>query len=173
MEDNTRQKKRQNSGSSWIGIVIFLLVAFGSPIISFLSQLISQLSNGAVTLPTGILLPLLIFGLVILSAVISAVRAIGGMARRNETQLPTSPMPPPPSSSNRPLSPPAPPRAVPLPGRDTPTWIDTSANDIGQLPHSPQFEPIINPKVLGFGILGVVLLLGAMGLAAFFSGMIP
>lgn len=47
------------------------------------------------------------------------------------------------------------------------------ANRPSQLPHAPTFEPVINGKVVGLGILGALLLGGGFALFGFINGMFP
>jgi len=146
MQENN--KKRGTNWSSAIGWLIFILVIAGGPLLNLLRGAL----GGVVNLPSY-LLPLLIGGLVALSILVSVVRSLGGSRRgRSDTRLPTTsaPMPPfggpavprmPPSASM--------PRPYPPPGGDQ------------RLPSATRFEPVINPKILAFGIVGVLLLAGA------------
>lgn len=146
------KRKRINWGSA-IGWVIFALALAGGPILRVLRNML----GGSVTLPSN-LLPMLILGLVGLSLLGSAVAAIGRATRgRGDTRLPTSAAPPPPARLPQPTRQPG---ALPPPPRQP-------AGD-ARLPQAPRFEPIINPRVLAFGIVGAlalgvlaVLLLGA------------
>ncbi len=52
------------------------------------------------------------------------------------------------------------------------TTIDW-ANRPAQLPNAPTFEPVINGKVVGLGILGALLLGGGFALFGFMNGMFP
>jgi hypothetical protein len=145
MQENN--KKRGTSWSSAIGWLIFILVVAGGPLINLLRSTL----GGTVNLPAN-LLPILIGGLVALSILVSAVRSLAG-ARRNQgdTRLPTSaPMPP--------FAGPAAPRLPPS------TIVPQSYSPAGRdqrLPNAPRFEPVINPKIVAFGIVGVLLLAGA------------
>jgi len=155
MDGNNR--KRGINWGSLIGWLIFILVIAGGPILNQLGQL----SGGTVTLPNN-LLPLLIGGLVVLSIIVPAVRALGRSARPpSDPRLPTTLAPPPPNSAPmppfggpaRPMQPPPPapsPRAFTLP---------PSSKDV-RLPSPPRFEPVINPTILLFGILGLIALGG-------------
>jgi hypothetical protein len=141
-------KKRGANWSSAIGWLIFILVIAGGPLLNLLRSAL----GGAVNLPPN-LLPILIGGLVALSVLVSVLRSVGGSrARQSDTRLPTGSMPPPPLTG--PAGPALPPSAS-TPRPYTPSGGDT------RLPSPPRFEPVINPKILAVGIVGVLLLSGA------------
>ena len=142
MQDN---KKRRTSWSSAIGWLIFILVIAGGPLLNFLRGAL----GGVVNLPAN-LLPLLIGGLVALSILVSVVRSLGGGQRgQGDTRLPTGSAPMPPlAGPTAPRMPPPGPRAFTMPA--------TSRQ--ASLPPPPRFEPVINPKILAFGIVGALLL---------------
>lgn len=161
-----KNRKRNNSGN-WIGIVIFLLVLLGPQIARVLSNLVSSISGGAVTLSPNLLIPLLILAVVIVSALITVGRAIGS---RNQNRAgpggsagPMMRPPPNMSSGSSPYdaakraSAPLPPRG--LPRSAPPPWQqDRRSSDLrpGKLPGPPQFEPIIDPRVFAIGIAGLM-----------------
>ncbi|MCG8348579.1 MAG: hypothetical protein MI924_12480, partial [Chloroflexales bacterium] len=96
MQNDTKynDKRKKSGGSSWIGVIIFLLIIFGSQIVGPLSQFIAQISNNAIIINPRTLLPLLILGLVVVSVISSLARALFNASRKNDTYAPTS-MPPP------------------------------------------------------------------------------
>ena len=152
MQEN---KKRGTSWSSAIGWLIFILVVAGGPLLNLLRSAL----GGVVNLPAN-LMPMLIGGLVALSILISVIRSLGGSRRQSDTRLPTANAPMPPFAG--PATPRMPPSTrVPQPyqpaGRDQ------------RLPSAPRFEPVINPKILALGIVGVLLLAGAALLLAGFA----
>src|SRR5690242_14122668 len=139
------RKRRGFNLSSAIGWLIFILVIAGGPIINLLRRVL----GGAVTLPTNLtsLLLIAIGGLVVLSMVVSVLRALGG-SKRSTARLPTEIGPParPPSAqmppfggaSQRPPAAPASPRAFTMPPSGTPQ----------QRTSAPRFEPIFNPLIV-------------------------
>jgi hypothetical protein len=134
------ERKGKRGGNNWIGVAIFLVIMFGSPLSSFLVGVIRQ-STGVVVSPS-----LVLGGVVILAVVVSlagsALRGVGRLNSGGDTRLPSSTVPPPQMSAPpRPFSPP-------------PTGR-------GKLPGSPQFDPIIDPRILTLGIVGLILLGGA------------
>jgi hypothetical protein len=152
-----RNKKRGASWSSAIGWLIFILVVAGNPLLNLARSALS----GVVTLPTN-LLPILIGGLVALSVLVSAARSLGGSRRgQSDTRLPTgnTPMPPfgGPAAQRVPPS-----TALPQ------SYSQSQAGRNQRLPSAPRFEPVVNPKVLALGIVGVLLLAGAALLLAGF-----
>jgi hypothetical protein len=156
MTSDNRKRRGINWGSL-IGWLIFILVIAGGPIINLLRRIL----GGAVTLPTNLasLLPFVIGGLVVLSIVVSALRALGN-ANRSSSRLPTElsrPVQPPsaqmPPFGGPPRQPPnnPAPRAFTLPPGSAPQ----------QRLATPRFDPVINPLILVIGILGLIALGGA------------
>ena len=144
MQENN--KKRGVSWSSAIGWLIFILVVAGGPLLNLLRSAL----GGVVNLPAN-LLPILIGGLVALSILVSVVRSLAGSRRsQGDTRLPTGNAPMPPFAGQAaPRMPPS--TAVP----QSPAGRDQ------RLPSATRFEPVINPKLVALGIVGVLLLAGA------------
>jgi hypothetical protein len=148
-----RPDNRKRGGINWsslIGWVIFILVIAGGPLFNLLRRAL----GGAITLPANLpsLIPLVIGGLVVLSIVVSAVRALGSASRAGGApRLPTS-LDLPPRSPSTPM-PPATPRSY-MPSSSAPR----------QRLSAPRFDPVVNPAILVIGILG---LLGLGGAALF------
>ena len=142
------KKKRGVSWSSAIGWLIFILVVAGTPLLNMLRSALA----GIVNLPAN-LMPMLIGGLVALSILVSVIRSLGGSRRsQSDTQLPTTTAPMPPfAGPSAPYVPPS-----------------TTVRD-QRLPSPPRFEPVLNPKIVGIGIVGVLLLAGAAVLLAGFA----
>ncbi|MEI6775678.1 MAG: hypothetical protein WCK70_02130 [Chloroflexales bacterium] len=125
-------KRKRSSGNNWIGMVIFLVIAFGSPVSKFITSLIFQTTGQLVSsniLAIGMVT--LIVLAVAVSAIGAAVRGTGNINTGSDTRLPSGlPTPPPTMSAGQPTSP---------------------------FPGSPRFEPMINPRILAVGIIGLVL----------------
>jgi hypothetical protein len=154
MQENN--KKRGVSWSSAIGWLIFILVVAGGPLLNLLRGALS----GVVNFPAN-LLPILIGGLVALSILVSVVRSLGGSRRsQNDTRLPTG---------NAPMPPFAGPAAQRMPPSTTVPQSYSPAGRDQRVPSAPGFEPVINPKILALGIVGVLLLAGAALLLAGFA----
>ena len=99
--------------------------------------------------------------IVALSILVSVVRSLGGSRRRqSDTRLPTG---------NTPMPPFAGPAAQRLPPSTTVPQSYSPAGRDQRLPSAPRFEPVINPKILALGIVGVLLLAGAALLLAGFA----
>ncbi|MBK9712750.1 MAG: hypothetical protein IPO81_15770 [Kouleothrix sp.] len=179
MQDN---KKRKLNLGTVIGWLIFILVIAGGPIFSMLRSAL----GGTVTLP-GNLMSTVIIGLVVLSMLVSIGRAVGRASRgRQDSRLPTgspdqpasSPMPPfsgPTSSPMPPFGGPAArqaPTSSPAPTMQPPSATPISPPVAGQerLPRPPSFEPILNPRIVVIGIVGLVLI-GAVMLAVLRVGL--
>jgi hypothetical protein len=159
MMPNNR-KRRQFNLSSLIGWLIFILVIAGGPLISLLRRAFS----GVVALPPNLTswLPIAIGALVVLSVVVSALRALNNANRgvntpaRLPTELsrPTRPSAamPPFGGQERSSQPPP----VPSPGPfSTPSNPPRSSQ--------PRFDPLFNPAILAIGLAGL-LVLGALAL---------
>jgi hypothetical protein len=148
MQQNNK-KRGNNSWSSAIGWLIFILVVAGAPLLNLLRGAL----GGVVNLPAN-LLPILIGGLVALSVLVSVVRSLGS-SRRNQgdTRLPTGNAPMPPFGG--PAAPRMPPTTI------TPPQAYNPAGREQRLPGAPRFEPVLNPKIVAIGIVGVLLLAGA------------
>lgn len=160
------QNKRKRGGINWsslVGWLIFLLVIAGAPLYNMLRQVVGSTTS----LPTN-LIPILIGGLVALSVIASAVRALGNTNRAgSDTRLPTSMSPPmrtpnttpntamPPfgGAPQRPAQPMASPRAFTMP----PT------SRTADQPAAPRFEPVLNPIIVVLAVLGLIIL-GAVAL---------
>jgi hypothetical protein len=153
------RKRRGFNWSSAIGWIIFLAIVAGRPLYQLLRSLIGPNLALPANLPS--LIPLVIGGLVVLSVVVAALRAIGSATRSSSPQLPTElgqPMRPPgapmpPFGGAAPRQPPiAPsPRGFTMPpGGTQPQHLST-----------PRFDPLINPLLLAVGIVGLLVLGGA------------
>ncbi|MEF3273667.1 MAG: hypothetical protein K6356_04595 [Chloroflexus sp.] len=148
--------EERRRGSGWIGWVIFLLFFLGPSILPPLSRWLSQLTGQPIG--TSDLFILLIVSVIVFSIgsrIFAVLRNVS--ERTNRSELPEMkdlsrdsstpgerypmPIPPPEEIFRTPPPPPEPPR---LPASST------------QLPSPPRFEPIIDPRILAFGILGLI-----------------
>lgn len=158
---NDRERSR-NRWSSLIGWLIFILIIAARPIFGLLQSLF----GGSTALSPNVI-PILIGVLVVLSVIVSALRAAGGSARsRGDTRLPTGSSPPPsqPSAPMPPFGGGAASSRGALPPRSSPRAFTLPASSgTLQTPPPPRFEPVFNPTILMVGILGL-LALGAMAL---------
>ncbi|MEI7645985.1 MAG: hypothetical protein WCJ55_17080 [Chloroflexales bacterium] len=121
-------KRKRSGGNNWVGMVIFLVLAFGSPLARIISSLIFQ--SIGVTVSSNVLaigLVTLIVLAVAVAAIGSALRGTGRINTGSATQLP--------------------------PGPTTPPQIGVPT----QFPGSPRFEPVINPRILTIGIVGLII----------------
>ena len=160
MTPNNR-KRRRSTWSSAIGWIIFLAIVVARP----LYQVLRPLLGGSLGLPGNLssLIPIAIGGLVVLTIVVAALRAIGNATRSSSTQLPTD------------LSQPVRPPSAPMPpfggaaSRQPPAAPSPRAFTMppGSAPQprlsTPRFDPLINPLILVVGVVGL-LVLGGVGL---------
>lgn len=160
-------QQNRRGGNGWIGWLIFIVLVFGSRFLPPLATWLSQATGLQVSVP------MLIASIIALAVVASVIGSIGQSISRNrrssETRLPTGL---PPASSPPTIAPPRAPSAppVPEPGR-SPQLRPPSAEQ--RLPGPPRFEPIIDPRVLTFGIIGLVLFGGFFFLVLMIGGSLP
>lgn len=159
-------------GGGWIGWLIFIFVVFGSRFLPPLANWLSQLTGLNITVP-------MLIGAVVILAVVGSVgsslaRQAGRARSAGDTRLPTTLSPPSPSTSSRPAAPPrpvAPPRPTQLPSSSLPRSRLPSGEQ--RLPGPPRYEPIIDPRILAFGIVGLLVLGGFFFLALLIAGSLP
>jgi hypothetical protein len=158
-----RPDNRKRGGINWsslIGWIIFILVIAGGPLFNLLNRVLG--SAGALPANLSSLLPILIAGLVVLSIVVSAVRALGGRNRMGGPRLPTD-LSPPARPSSAPMPPfgnqrgPLRPPSMPAPR----AFTQPSSSTAQQRLPAARFDPVINPVLLAVGILGLLVLGGA------------
>lgn len=162
-------------GNNWIGLLIFIFFVFGSRFLPPLATWLSQVTGLPITPP---LLIAAVIGLAVVGSIAGGVIRQAGRARSsNETRLPTPPPLALPTDTTaqrgQPTRPSAPPPAVRLPPATTRLPSPRLPSGEQRLPGPPRFEPIIGPRVLAFGIIGL-LALGAFLLGALFlTGALP
>ncbi len=88
MSDPFGQPQKKKKGINWIGTLLVILVLVGPQIFAALSQVLSQITGGPVTL-TNSLLPIIIGGLLVLMVLSTIVRAIGKAVNQSETSSAT------------------------------------------------------------------------------------
>jgi hypothetical protein len=142
-----QQKKRRGNWSSLIGSAILILVFAGGPLL----RIVRQMFGGSITLPSNLanLIPIAFAALVVLSIAVSVVRALGSANRGGDARLPTGT--PPFGGPNTPMPPPVAPRMP-----------QSVRGGQPKLPSPPRFEPVINPRIVVVGVVGLALL-GALG----------
>jgi hypothetical protein len=159
------EQNRRRGGAGWLGWVFFFLLIFGSrfapPVANWLSQ-----QTGLNITPSGVmgtLAILYIVSLVVVPILSAVLRNAGGEARAPTLPQQNS------SSSQSPFPQAGPPSAPRLPQQSTmrlPPMTSTKT------PGAPRWEPIIDPRILIFGIIGVIVLGGFFLLALLFAGSI-
>jgi hypothetical protein len=147
------KKKRGSNIGSLVGPLIFILIFLARPLIG----LFRNITGGTLSLPANLtdLIPIAVGAIVVITIAVSAVRALG-RTRRGDERLPTDMSTPrTPNTSMPPFSGPQAPRLPnTLPARPTkPARLGQAST-----PATPRFEPILNPRVVIFGIVGLVLL---------------
>jgi hypothetical protein len=183
-----QKKPKRNASGNWIGIVIFILVIAGPQIANVLSNLVSSVSGGAVTLSPNTLIPLLILGAVLISALVGIGRAISSAGdTRTGPSASKGPWAPP-SAPQRSASPGSPAQrpSAPMPPRNFPPTSSSpkspsssqpgrQSSDLrpGNLPGPPRFEPIIDPRVLSLGLAGLLVFAVIFGALFVFAGTMP
>lgn len=156
------KKKRGSNAGSLIGTAFFILIFLARPIISFVRNTL----GGSLSLPANLtdLIPIAVGAVVVVTIAVSAVRALG-RSRQSDERLPTGSAPP--RMPGAPLPPFGGPQMPGLPTTITPRMPSAPSSTPtparrGQpsVPSTPRFEPIFNPRVLLFGIIGLVVLGG-------------
>lgn len=159
------QSSRGSTG--WIGWLIFILIVFGSRFLPPLANWLSQVTGLPVTMP------MLIGGLVILIVVISLgsslMRQVDRARSTSDTRLPTTLSPP----SSRATRLDAPSRSMQLPPTSSGLPRPRLPSGEQRLPSPPRYEPIIDPRILAFGIIGLLFLGGFFLLLLLFAGSTP
>lgn len=164
------QSNRRSSGGGWIGWVIFFVLIFGSRFLPPVANWLSQVTGIAIS--PQIMIAVIIGGGVLISVMSSLIQTVNKGRESNDSRLPTTMLPPPPSSS----SPSAPMQLPPSTRMPPPMSTDQALRRLGmskqELPPPPGFEPIINPRILTFGIVGLLVLGGFFFLALLAAGSI-
>jgi len=157
-------QQRGRGGNSWIGWVIFVLLVFGSRLLPPVAAWLSQATGLPITTP---MLIAVVVGLSVVGSVVGSVaRNVGKDRASSEPRLPTMTTLPPPSSTSAPRM-----SELPRPS--------TGANPLprmpsGQeLPGPPRFEPIIHPRIITFGIIGLLVGGGIFLTAVLLLGAVP
>jgi hypothetical protein len=136
------QRKGKGGGGGWISLVIFLALAVGSRVAPPLAGWLSQVTGIPVS-PAAVVIGAIVLA-VAASGLSSALRSIGRLSSGGDTRLPSSPSRPPQvGAPQRPFTPP-------------PTSRGPAAAQT-KIPATPQFDPIIDPRVLTLGIVGLLL----------------
>jgi hypothetical protein len=158
-------QQKRGGGNNWIGGVIFVVLIFGSRLFPPLANWLSQVTGQNITVP------MLIGAVVVLSVVGSvagsALRNIGRRGAGGDVRLPTqAPMLPPP--------------VMPTARMDWPSATPTRSDSRTRLPSGeqptfgpPRYEPIIDPRVLIFGIIGLLIFGGFFLVALLLSNSLP
>jgi hypothetical protein len=164
---------QSSRGGGWIGWLIFIVVVFGSRFLPPLANWLSQLTGLPITVP------MLIGGLVVLAVVASVgsslAQQVGKARGAGDQRLPTTlsaPTSAPPRSST-PTRPSAPPRPLQLPPSSASLPRPRLPSGEQRLPGPPRYEPIIDPRILAFGIVGLLFLGGFFFLALLLAGSTP
>lgn len=168
-------QQRGRSRNGWIGWLIFIVFVFGGRFLPPLASWLSQATGLAIS-PA-----MLIAGVVGLAVVASLVgsltRQAGQFRSSNETRLPLPPMMSPPTSGEPPviMAPRSsqPPAAARLPATTTELSRPRLPSGEQQLPGPPQFEPIIDPRILAFGVLGVLIFGAFLLVTLYVAGVLP
>ncbi|PDW03634.1 hypothetical protein [Candidatus Viridilinea mediisalina] len=152
MEDN----RRSGNAFSWVGWLVFFLLIFGSSFLPPLAHWLSQQTGVSIT--PSMLIAAIIGGGVLISIASSVIQAVNQGRDSNETRLPTE-LPPDFQAPSLPTS------STPLPS-STLSEAKLKQRALGEqkLPPPPQFEPIISPRILAFGIVGLIVFGGLFGI---------
>jgi hypothetical protein len=164
----------QSGRGGWIGWLIFIFVVFGSRFLPPLANWLSQVTGLNITVP-------MLIGAVVILAVVGSIgsslaRQVSKARGSGDMRLPTSLSPPQAGPSPRPGTPPrpvAPPRPLQLPPSSSNMPRARLPSGEQRLPGAPRYEPIIDPRILAFGIVGLLVLGGFFFLALLLAGSMP
>lgn len=163
------QQNRRSGGTGWLGWVIFIVLIFGSRFLPPLANWLSQQTG--IPISPGALVATIIGLSVALTIVSSVIGEINRNRPQGDTRLPTgqppagrAPVVPPPQP------PPQPPTTLRTPSLPRPSRLPSGEQ---RLPPPPRFEPIIDPRVLTFGIIGLVVFGGFFLAVLLLSGALP
>lgn len=156
-----------NRGNGLIGILFFLLIVVGPSISGPIANALSQATGMNIDRSA------VMIGLVVLAVLASVVNSL--VRRSTRSSGPGAPRMPTPGTPTAPrmppsLPPPGPTPRIPTPptsARMPPPNLPTGSSP---LPGPPRFEPIVNPRVLLFGVLGVIVFGGFFLVLLFVSG---
>jgi hypothetical protein len=81
MHDSSQDKSTSKKSANWIGILLFLLIFAGPQIIGAIGKVISQ-AGGSTVLIANSIIPLIIGGLVVLTVLVSIMRALGRASQK-------------------------------------------------------------------------------------------
>lgn len=152
------ERKRKSQEINWRSVIGWVVFGFFL-LIGPLSGMVSQVLNGLVPSNWRSMLPLLIGAVVVGSIVYSVIRAYN--ANRNATPGAPSSSPMPPFGGpampmyHEPTIPPVTPELPRAWNVTPPTTPDA--------PKAPTFDPLVNPRVLLIGVIGM-LIFGGIGL---------
>jgi hypothetical protein len=167
VRSNKIMQKNRRSGNGWIGWLIFIFLVFGSRFLPPVANWLTQVTGLPISTP--ILVAVLVGLVVVVSIVNSVVQAGSRNSSPNETSLPTGL---PPSTPQKPMPPS---RTPTLPSPSSSGRVPRIRPPSGEsrMPGPPRFEPIIDPRILAFGIIGLVIFGGIFIAVFLFSSPLP
>ncbi len=145
--------EERRRGSGWVGWLVFMLFVLAPSILPPLARWLSQ----QIGRPIGT--AELLIAIIVLIVVISIGSSLFGALRRFGEARDSLSVPKPDDLSRIPTLTPEDVFRVPPPPPEPPR-VPLSKT---QLPGAPRFEPIIDPRILLIGILGLILMLFTFG----------
>lgn len=162
-------QQNRRGGNGWIGWLIFIVLVFGSRFLPPVANWLAQTTGLPITTP---LLIAAIVGIGVVGSIVGSImRGVSSNRDASETRLPTGQPPAAPTLPPRTITPPT---APPLPRSSSSNLPSARPRPNQQpLPGPPRFEPIIDPRVLTFGIIGLVVFGGFLLVALLLAGSLP
>lgn len=157
-------QQNRRGGSSWIGWLIFIFLVFGSRFLPPIAAWLSQITGLPITTP---ILIAAVVGLGVIASIVSSV-----IKESTKPGGPTQPRIPTGQEPSLPPRPFTPPQSSGRPRSVSTSDVTRMRLPTGEqrLPGPPRFEPIIDPRVLTFGIFGLFIVGGLFFLALLLSG---
>lgn len=162
--------QNRRGGNGWIGWLIFIVLVFGSRFLPPVAAWLAQATGLPITTP---LLIAAIVGIGVVGSIVGSItREVSRNRDASETRLPTGQPPATPQLPPRTITPPTASPHLPTSSSSNPPSARPRPSQ-QPLPGPPRFEPIIDPRVLTFGIIGLVVFGGFFLIALLLAGSLP
>jgi hypothetical protein len=162
---------RRQSSFGWLGWVFFFILIFGSRFAPTVANWLSQVTGLNIT-AGGLMgtVAVLYIASLILGPILGTVLRNAGGGDSGAPTIPTQPGRSPYPTAGGPSAPQMPaPSTPPFPQASTPRLPPMTS---AKTPGAPRWEPIIDPRILVFGIIGVIVLGGFLLVALLLAGSI-
>ncbi|MCU0494633.1 MAG: hypothetical protein MUD01_23860 [Chloroflexaceae bacterium] len=170
MQDPAERPKKGGL-SNWIGIIFFLVLAFGSQLITPLARMLTQITG--VPINPSTLFGIAVVGAFIVPVLVSFVRSALRISQRNDARLPTQLSQPGDNDWLQSPRTPAWPSTPSIPSPPSMPYQPRLDIDIKKLAQPPRFDPVFNPRIVWASLGGAVLFAAFVAGAALLTGALP